>query len=150
MRRRFSWIALGVTLGLVAITASVNLAQADEAVRITTNAAVDREPAWSPDGTQIAFTSYRGGNADIWVIPATGGTATQITTDPADDYLPTWSPDGSQIAFGSWRDGTDGIWVIPATGGIATQITTNPAGETCRCTGQTATVRSFSHALTKV
>ena len=60
----------------------------------------------------IAFRSDRGGNRDIWVIPAAGGTAVQITTHPDRDYRPTWSPDGTRIAFQSERSGNDDIWVI--------------------------------------
>jgi len=84
-------------------------------------------PAWSPDCSLIAYTfSEPGlGGADVWVIPATGGTPSRITFDPNQDYQPTWSPDGTQIAFSSDRSGTHEIWVIPITGGAATQVTTD-------------------------
>ena len=92
--------------------------------QITTHPSFDCCPTWSPDGSLIAFHSGRSAgfqNPDIWVIPATGGTATQITTHPSSDSHPAWSPDGSLIAY--MRGFT--IWVIPATGGTATQITTH-------------------------
>lgn len=57
------------------------------------------DPAWSRDGKWIAFASNRAGNADIWVIAATGGTAVRVTTDPAPEHDPTWSPDGRSIAY---------------------------------------------------
>jgi WD40 repeat protein len=78
--------------------------------QITNDPAADESPAWSPDGSQIAFTSDRSGNADIWLIPSAGGPATQITTDEAEDYAPCWSPDGRQIAFRSRRSRSDEIW----------------------------------------
>jgi len=81
--------------------------------------------AWSPDGREIAFTSVKGDNADIWIIPAEGGTARQLTTSPASDIAPDWSPDGQQIAFTSARSGNRDIWIIPAQGGTARQLTTN-------------------------
>jgi Tol biopolymer transport system component len=56
------------------------------------------EPAWSPDGTRIAFYS---GSGDIYIISVDGSVSTQLT-DPADscgDQSPTWSPDGGSILF---------------------------------------------------
>ena len=54
------------------------------------------DPAWSPDGTRLAFSS----SSHIWVVNADGTGATQLTNvDRAGDANPTWSPDGSSIAF---------------------------------------------------
>ena len=102
-------------LGLVLLISSVCVVPAfadDGAVQVTTDPGSDISPSWSPDGNHIAIGSDRGGNHDIWVIPATGGTATQITTDQSRDDNPDWSPDGSQIAFWSERSGNEDIWVI--------------------------------------
>ena len=118
----FSPLVLGVALVLLSSTAA-----ADDGTQITSYPGEDFQPSWSPDGSQIAFNSRRSGNFDIWVIPATGGTATQITTDPGMDASPTWSPDGAQLAFTSSRSGNWDVWVIPATGGTAIQITNDPA-----------------------
>ncbi len=68
-------------------------------------------PAWSPDGTKIAFTRGENNNTDIYYMDAAdGGNVTRLTTDPARDHGPTWSPDGSMIAFNSGRSGSDQIW----------------------------------------
>jgi TolB protein len=68
-------------------------------------------PAWSPDGTKIAFTIQAGNNTDIYFMNAADGSAvTRLTTDPARDSGPAWSPDGSMIAFNSNRSGSDQIW----------------------------------------
>jgi Tol biopolymer transport system component len=73
------------------------------------------EPAWSPDGLQIAFSSNRAGNGDVYVMQADGAGVTQLTRDPwaelyfprsAHDGEPTWSPQGDQLAFISGRDNT--------------------------------------------
>lgn len=53
------------------------------------------EPAWSPDGSQIAFMASR----EIYVMDADGSHQTNLTNHPASDERPAWSPDGSQIAF---------------------------------------------------
>jgi TolB protein len=81
----------------------------------------DRFPAYSPSGTQIAYTK----DGDIYLIPSGGGTPVQLTTNAATDQHPTWSPDGSTIAFVSDRSGNLDIWTIPASGGTATQVTTH-------------------------
>jgi dipeptidyl aminopeptidase/acylaminoacyl peptidase len=80
-----------------------------KAEAITTGTQYDESsPAWSPDGTRIAFVSKRGDgdidrhdNTDIWVIEAKpGAQPKQITTTPTGDEGPlSWSPDGKQIAF---------------------------------------------------
>jgi Tol biopolymer transport system component len=96
--------------------------------QVTTDPESDYYPSWSPDGTMIAFYSYRTGDyTDIWTIPAGGGTPTQVTTDPANDRRPAWSPGGTTIAFSSDRNGNWDIWTIPVGGGTATQVTTDPA-----------------------
>ena len=74
--------------------------------RLTNNAVVDDEPAWSPDGTQIAFTSNRpAANLDIYVMNADGTGQTRLTNNAARRPDPAWSPDGTKIAFTIDRDG---------------------------------------------
>ncbi|NJP05927.1 MAG: hypothetical protein HC837_10040 [Chloroflexaceae bacterium] len=75
---------------------------------VTNNLDVDTTtPAWSPDGSQIAFASNQSGNYDIWVINADGsGEARNLTGSfAARDMHPAWSPDGSEIAFESREPG---------------------------------------------
>ena len=86
--------------------------------RVTLNPGVSTQPAISPDGSLIAYTSDQAGNGDldIWVQQVTGGGAVRLTKNPASDYDPTFSPDGSRIAFRSNRDG-GGIYVVAALGG---------------------------------
>lgn len=64
----------------------------------------DSHPAWSPDGTRIAFqrTTNAGGTwrSDIWVVNWDGTGATNVTSSPAfREQAPAWSPDGSRLAF---------------------------------------------------
>ena len=51
-------------------------------------------PAWSEDGSQIAFYSRRDGNAEIYVMNADGSGQTRITHNPGEDVRPAWSPGG--------------------------------------------------------
>jgi hypothetical protein len=60
--------------------------------RLTTNPAWDILPAWSPDGTKLAFTSWRDGNIEVYVMAADGSGRTRLTTDPGYDYDPAWQP----------------------------------------------------------
>jgi TolB protein len=78
--------------------------------------------AWSPDGTRIAFTSYRDGNAEIYVMGADGIGLARLTRHPADDKEPTWSPDGRQIAFLSTGPGETTLRVMNADGTDARSI----------------------------
>jgi dipeptidyl aminopeptidase/acylaminoacyl peptidase len=61
----------------------------------------DSSPRWSPDGSQLAFTSSRGEakTSQLYVIPAAGGEARKLTDLKEDPSELAWSPDGSRIAF---------------------------------------------------
>ena len=71
--------------------------------RITDNPAHDSDPAWSPDGSKIAFASDRDGNYDIYVIGSDGKFLTRLINnlpfEEIHDRYPAWSPDGKKIAF---------------------------------------------------
>ncbi|MEA2238256.1 MAG: TolB protein [Thermoanaerobaculia bacterium] len=93
--------------------------------RLTSDPASDFGPAWSPDGTQIAFT--RG--LDIFVMNADGTNPIRLTAFTAINSAPAWSPDGRQIAFHSSRDGNFEIYVMNADGSNQTRLTNNAAGD---------------------
>lgn len=59
----------------------------------------DTQPAWSPDGRRIAFTSARSGTAQIHVIEIKGGEGRPVTALPRGAHSPAWSPDGKTLAF---------------------------------------------------
>ncbi len=68
--------------------------------QMTTGDHQDRNPAWSPDGKFIGFTSTRSGTPQIYVLPVDGGEARQITRlEQGVREGPVWSPDGRTIAF---------------------------------------------------
>ncbi len=74
-------------------------AKGGKAQQITTNAAYDGDPIWSPDGKQIAFATDRNGNFDIYLVAADGGVAKRITTNSATETPLAFSPDGKEIYF---------------------------------------------------
>ncbi|MFE7119661.1 TolB family protein, partial [Streptomyces sp. NPDC057654] len=68
--------------------------------RRLTGGPADTAPAWSPDGTRIAFLrSQDGGPAQVWLLPAAGGEAERVTELPLGAGAPVWSPDGGALAF---------------------------------------------------
>jgi dipeptidyl aminopeptidase/acylaminoacyl peptidase len=107
--------------------------------QITSGDYDDSDPAWSPDGAQLAFTSNRSSdpdrnyNNDIWTVAAgntdKGAHLTQITTNPGDDHAPTWSPDGKWIAYVTQTEpklfeyATKHLGVSSGTGGEAKILT---------------------------
>jgi Tol biopolymer transport system component len=93
--------------------------------QVTTSPEWEMDPALSPDGTLIAYSSAASGNPDIWMIDFQGGSALRLTDSPAADQHPKWFPDGSQIAFVSSRQGTPGIWSVPRLGGAARLLVDN-------------------------
>ncbi len=81
----------------------------------------NQNPAISPDGTKIAFSSSRGGRAgylDIWVVNRDGTDLRNLTPNTPDssEGAPTWSPGGNQIAFTSDKPGTNQIYLMNADG----------------------------------
>ncbi|MBL7166523.1 MAG: PD40 domain-containing protein [Dehalococcoidales bacterium] len=75
------------------------------------------EPAWSPDGSKIAFQSWEHDPSEIYVMDVDGGNLVRLTDNSAYDDYPAWSPDGSSIAFVSDRaGGTFQVYVMNADG----------------------------------
>jgi PKD repeat protein len=80
----------------------------------------DGNPAWSPDGSRIAFTRASGGTSGVFIMDADGGNVVQRTNSGTD---PTWSPDGQWIAFVCSAGEKQRICKVRAEGGITTPDT---------------------------
>jgi eukaryotic-like serine/threonine-protein kinase len=79
-------------------------------------------PHLSPDGTEVAFHSWRAGSRDVYVLPLDGGPVQQVTSSPLQEAAASWSPDGKAIISnifglpgGIWivRRGANGVWGKP-------------------------------------
>lgn len=106
-----------------------------EAVPLTMNEAYDHTPVWSRDGKQIAFTSNRHGNNDVFVMPDSGGTPTRLTFHGNGEMASDFSADGTQVIFyGTRQDdvrnqqfpvgGLGELYTVPAKGGRPLQVST--------------------------
>jgi Tol biopolymer transport system component/DNA-binding winged helix-turn-helix (wHTH) protein len=85
-------------------------------VQVTSSTGLDIDPALSPDGSLLAYSSNQSGNYEIYVKPLSPGSReVQLTADGGQNFQPAWSPDGKQIAYHSQKHG--GIWMIPVLGG---------------------------------
>jgi Tol biopolymer transport system component/DNA-binding winged helix-turn-helix (wHTH) protein len=96
---------------------------ASKIVPVTSFPGSESQPAFSPDGKQIAFVwdGEREDNSDIYVKLIGAGEPLRLTTSPAPDSNPVWSPDGLHIAF--MREGeASGIYLIPALGGAERKL----------------------------
>ncbi len=100
-----------------------NLAQLTKLTPDTSSAS---DPAFSPDGSRIAYVSQRDGNAEIYVMNADGTGAVRVTNDPQADGRPAFTPDGQAIVFHSSRPAPAGkqqIWTVNLDGTGLTQLT---------------------------
>src|SRR6185369_6176841 len=90
--------------------------------QITTWPGLDFNPAFSPDGESIAYSSDHTGDFEIYIRSiAADGRDMQLTTDGQQNFSPAWSPDGKHLAYYSMK--RHGIFVMPALGGVAKQLT---------------------------
>jgi Tol biopolymer transport system component len=92
--------------------------------KFTSFRGVETNPAFSPDGNQVAFcwNGEKQDNFDIYVQLIDGGKTLRLTTNTAEDREPAWSPDGRRIAFNRYTPEACEILIIPALGGAERKL----------------------------
>jgi Tol biopolymer transport system component len=89
---------------------------------LTRGASTDRQPALSPDGKRVLFSSNRSGNLDIWEMNIETGALSRVTDYAGQDWDPAYTPDGKNILWSSDRSGVFEIWEAATDGTAAHQI----------------------------
>jgi tricorn protease len=94
--------------------------------RLTTDLGVEFYPAFSPDGSLIAFTGQYDGNLDVYTVPATGGVPKRLTWHPNSDIVQGFTPDGKAVLFSSTRDSFTSayahLFTVPLDGGLPVEL----------------------------
>src|SRR6476661_1480811 len=87
------------------------------------------QPAWSRDGSRIAFESTRRGDTDLWSLAPDASSLRELTFSLGFDGDPSWSPDGSKIAFETNRNGNFDVYVIDSDGTGEQRLTTTASND---------------------
>jgi tricorn protease len=94
--------------------------------RLTSHAAGEFLPRFSPDGRRIAFSASYDGNVDVYVIGLDGGQPKRLTWHPAPDNVSGWSPDGRRVLFASPREvlnnRSNQLYEVGVDGGYERQV----------------------------
>jgi dipeptidyl aminopeptidase/acylaminoacyl peptidase len=126
--RRITWSPDGSRLAFVARRGPGN--RGDDQIHVVASdgtgervlagsKADEEEPIWSPNGTQIAFSSGLGRQRDVYVVHADGTKKVNVTSSRGWDGEPAWSPDGATLSF----EREAGLYLVPASGGAARLLT---------------------------
>ncbi|MEM9680024.1 MAG: PDZ domain-containing protein [Bacteroidota bacterium] len=98
-----------------------------DAKRITSTAAVESNPYFSPDGQWIAFTSNRAGSNNVYIVSVNGGTPKRLTWHPSGSDVRGWTNDGKQVLYASNRETAprpyDRLWTVSTEGGAPKLLT---------------------------
>lgn len=106
-------------------------------LQITNNTVHDERPAVSPDGTKVAFMSFRdaetnnSGEAEIMIMNSNGSNQTFLTNNDTavNDFNPAFTPDGTHVLYNSDSDGDADIYSVPAGGGLSSPLTSNAVSD---------------------
>lgn len=102
-------------------------------VQLTEDNNIVAAPAWRPGYRAIYYTSYRGGNADIYSHDLNTGARVPVVRFSGSNISPAPSPDGSRLAMILSQGGSPDLWISDANGGNPQRLTTTPADESSPC-----------------
>jgi TolB protein len=103
---------------------------ADNALsRLTQHPAIDTEPAWSPDGREIVFTSDRGGKPQIYRMRSDGGRVERLTFEGEYNARASYSPDGKQLTLVSGAGGRYHVALLHLGASVLQVLTDTPLDE---------------------
>jgi Tol biopolymer transport system component len=133
---RWTWIRVGAAALVVLSTITIwrlvrkpaeSRLPPVEIVPLVAVRGMQGDPAFSPDGNQVAFAEIeRGKGAGIYTTLIGGEKSLHVTDNPG-DCCPTWSPDGRQIAFARYSDEQMSFYVVSALGGTEHRLYSGPA-----------------------
>ena len=90
----------------------------------------ERDIAWSPDGTALAFVGRSArGQARIWKVAMDGSAPVALTDGTSKDDQPAWSPDGKYLVYVSEKAGDAELFLMRADGSGKTQLTRAPGAD---------------------
>jgi eukaryotic-like serine/threonine-protein kinase len=99
------------TRGVIESELQITEVATGKSVTLATADAV--QPAWSPNGSRIAYWGlFERNQREIWTVAVSGGEPVRVTKDPALDWGPTWSADGKWLYFSSDRGGSMNLWRV--------------------------------------
>lgn len=94
--------------------------------RVTSGPGAKLRPAFSPDGSLLAFSAELDGNLDVYVVPAAGGVPKRLTWHPGRDIVQGFTPDGKSVLFTSPRAASNNrhtqLYTVPVEGGLETAL----------------------------
>ena len=125
-----TWVALFrlCCLAIIGGLASAQVAlAAGPILQVTQDGTSSVRPAWSPDGTRLAFQTSQDNTYRVFVMNADGSDRKQVTQGPNDDRHPAWSPDGKKLAVDTGTELKREIAILDLATGTRTPITSMDA-----------------------
>jgi TolB protein len=119
--------------------------------RVTVNGSINILPVWSPDGTSLAYVSYRRVMPLVFLARIFEGKSIPNLTGEGENtqaFAPAFSPDGQRIAYASNRSGNMDVWVARADGSGPQRLTTTRAIDTAPCWSPTGQEIAFTSGRT--
>ncbi len=90
---------------------------------VTANRSTNLSPRWSPDGKALAYTSYRDGNPDLWIVSLETGRRVKLSSERGLNIAPAWSPDGQWLALAMSKDGGTNLYLVRREGSQVRRLT---------------------------